>query len=225
MPRQRAPAQQRDRQLVTPFTDILLRFCNSVGSPGAALVDQEGETVDYAGVEDPYEIRVTAAELALVLRFVRDSNVPSWPQTTEVIVRARKASFAVASVGDGYAVVMRLPRHAFTLSRRALYEALRELSEEAGIDSVLRPEAERWCRVQVLTEVGNPLRPEAVWRAGNWHKLTIMGRYQEPGFAPRELGFRARLRTGEEFNLVREPLGRWYAEDLLSAGLASKPPS
>jgi hypothetical protein len=30
----------------------------------------------------------------------------------------------------------------------------------------------------------------------------------------RELGFRARLTSGAEFALVREPLGYWYAGDL-----------
>jgi hypothetical protein len=58
----RSPAQ-RDME-ATPFTPILDRVIAHVpGAYGAVLVDSEGETVDYAGLVVPYEIRVAAAYL------------------------------------------------------------------------------------------------------------------------------------------------------------------
>jgi hypothetical protein len=72
---------------------------------------------------------------------------------------------------------------------------------------------ERWTRVEVRTRIGDPRRPEAVWRAGAWCQLVILGHFEHRGAHP-ELGFRARLATGAEFTLVREPLGRWYVDDM-----------
>jgi hypothetical protein len=47
--------------------------------------------------------------------------------------------------------------------------------------------------------------------------VELLGRYESRLLEEGEVGFRARLANGEEVNLVRERLGRWYAEDLLSS--------
>ena len=61
-------AIDRDQE-ASPFSAILWRLCEGCSAHAAALVDKEGETVDYAGRISPYEIRVAAAELRLVLAF------------------------------------------------------------------------------------------------------------------------------------------------------------
>jgi hypothetical protein len=53
------------------FSAILGQLCDDCGALAAALVDGEGETVDYAGLLSPYEIKVAAAEWRIVLAVVR----------------------------------------------------------------------------------------------------------------------------------------------------------
>jgi hypothetical protein len=205
--RRRASAP-RDQD-ATPFGAVLLRMCDGTGALGAALVDTQGETVDYAGAVDPYEIKVAAAEWSLVLRALATSAIAGWPETRQVVVRARRRSYAVVSLPEGYAIVLQLGLRCFTPSERALAEAVREICSEAGLD--LPPEKrDHWSRVEVRPAPADPRRPEAVWVGGAWCRIEVLGRYQ----LHRETGYRARLSNGAEVNLVREKLGRWYAEDL-----------
>ncbi len=61
------PPPPRDQE-TTSFTDILRRLLRATsGARAAALVDFEGETVDYAGVLDPFELRIAAAHWQIVL--------------------------------------------------------------------------------------------------------------------------------------------------------------
>ena len=92
---------------------------------------------------------------------------------------------------------------------------MRDISKEAGLSVPLafRAEKERWTRVEVRTAKVDPRRPEALWRDGTWAALTILGHYEKSGALP-EVGYRARLLSGAEITLVREPLGRWYADDI-----------
>ena len=162
MTRPKRASGTRDQD-ATPFGAVLLRLCDSTGALAAALVDQEGETVDYAGTVEPFEIRVAAAEWRLVLRALGSSLVPGWAETNQIIVRARQRSFAVVALPEGYAIVLEVAR-----------------------------------------------RPHALWFGSSWVPIEVLGRYQLRG----ETGYRARLSNGAEINLVREKLGRWYAEDL-----------
>jgi len=57
-------------------------------------------------------------------------------------------------------------------------------------------------------------RPDAVWLNGSWQAVTVLGRYRSGDLARRERGYLARLSTGAEFSLVREPLGFWFADGL-----------
>jgi hypothetical protein len=198
------------------FSAMLTRFCESTSTLGAALVDQEGETVDYAGKLSPYDIRIAAAELRLILSLLQRSRVRAWRNAESIYLRAQHRSFAVITLGEGYALVVVLRRRAFTISPRALSELVREVSREAGLES--RPGTsqtrERWTRVEVRTAEDDRRRPALIWHGGTWCPLVIIGRYREEELRRREIGFRARLTSGEEFTLVREPLGSWYADAL-----------
>jgi hypothetical protein len=209
-------AGPRDQEL-SVFGSILLGLCEASGVRGAALVDQEGETVDYAGCIDPFEMRVAAAEWRLVLAFVRATPFASWPEANEIIVRARRRSYAVVGLAEGYAIVLELARRCFRVSARALAQALRELEREAGLSPLSRassPPRRRWTRVRVQTAQGDRTRPEAVWIGGEWNRVTILGRYRRADLGRREVGYLARLPSGAEFSLVREPLGSWFADEL-----------
>ena len=206
-------ALDRDQD-ASPFSAILWRLCEGCSAHAAALVDKEGETVDYAGRISPYEIRVAAAELRLVLAFTLTAAVPGFPEVREIRIRTGRRSYAVIALGDGYAIVLELVRYSLSVSSRAVAQATRELEFEAGITSVLQPGGTRWSRVEVRPSPADARRPEAVWLEGAWHAVTVLGRYRTGDLARRERGYLARLPSGAEFSLVREPLGVWFADDL-----------
>jgi hypothetical protein len=213
MSRRRKSPVERD-QAVSTFSATLQRLCEVSGALGATLVDQSGEAVDYAGYLDPYLLKVMAAEWRIVLDSIRLARRPGFGDVHEFIVRAKQKSFALVALEEGYALVLELPRGAFSFSRRAMTEAVRELELEAGLPaSVGTVKSERWSNVEVLTVPGDRLRPNAVWFEGAWRPVTVLGRYRDP-LRTRAVGYRASLTTGQEFALVREPLGLWFAGDL-----------
>ncbi len=197
------------------FSAILGRLCDDCGALAAALVDGEGETVDYAGLLSPYEIKVAAAEWRIVLAVIKESRMPGFHNIAGMTVRARGRTFVMEAMPDGYAVAVCLPQHAFNVSRRALGQAVRELGHEAGL---VLPEARaqvNWARVRVRTPPGSRLhrRPDAIWLENAWSPITILGRYQARDLSHSELGYLARLASGAEVFLVREPLGVWFIDN------------
>jgi hypothetical protein len=207
---------ERDQD-VSPFGGSLMRFCESSGALGAALVDKEGETVDYAGRLSPFDIRVAAAEWRLVLALIAACRVPSWRHARQLQVRASLRSYFVAALSDGYAIVALMPRHSFRVSARALSELTHDVAVEAGwpeLNSEGSGDPQRWLRIGVRTDERDRRRPIAVFHQERWCPVDIIGRYGEQELLPDEVGFRARLATGAEFALVREPLGKWFADRL-----------
>ena len=200
-------------QAASAFSGALLQLCQDTGASAAALVDSNGETVDYAGSIDPFDIKVAAAECRLLVGQLERSRLPAWAETSELMVRSSQRSFAVFILDAGYALVLCLARHCFRVSPRAVGEAVRVLSLEASLK--MPPafvSAGRWRRVYVRTAPSEPLRPQSMWHDGSWRDLIVLGRYRERAFNRRDRGYRARMSNGAEFFLVREPLDRWYAE-------------
>ena len=180
------------------------------------MVDAGGETVDYAGLLEPYEIKVVAAEWRIVLSVAHDSRLAGFQQVSGITVRARERSYCIEAMGDGYAIALRLPRHCFSISRRALSQALRELGQEAGIEQPPLGRAQStWASVQVRLSGGTrrQRRPDAIWLGGAWSPLVLLGRYQARDLSHSERGYLARLASGAEVFLVREPLGVWFIDN------------
>jgi len=206
-PRGRRGAPPRE-QAPSPFTAILENLVAvTPGALGAALVDFEGETVDYAGVIDPFELKVAAAHWQIVLSEIGSSplGVPR-----QITVRARARSYIVRQLQPGYAVVVVLhPRAAFAASDRALQDADARLCAEAGW--TLPRGSSRWYGVDVETDAADRGRPTRLRGTGGWHKVEVMGCMV--GLRPREKGFRVRLPSGAEMTLVRERMGRWFADE------------
>lgn len=194
----------------SPFTQALDRFCLLSGACCAALVDGEGETVDYGGTGDPYDIRVLAAEWRLVLQYSATS--PHLNDATDFLVRAQRKSFALEALPEGYALVAELPRRAATVSERALSHTRRLLCEEAGFGT---PPGKRaaWNNVTVREDGSRRHRPLEVSLDGQWHAIEILGVLVEHSARRRDLGYRIRLQSGQERTLVREALGHWYLEE------------
>lgn len=204
-------APPRDQEPST-FTTILERLLAATpGSLGAVLVDSEGEAVDYAGRLEPFELKVAAAHWQIALGEIREA-APMLGPMRQITVRARGRSYLVRSVQERYAVVVVLHRHAaFAVSERALQEADTRLSLEAGWP--VPRHASRWFGVEVETgrrgrERKRPLRLRV---ANRWQPVEVVGAVV--GLAPSERGFLVRLPSGAEMLLVRERLGRWFADE------------
>ena len=190
------------------FHRILDRLVNATaGGLGAALVDHEGETVDYAGMLDTFELKVAAAHWQIVLTQIDTEKLAGVRQIT---VRARTRSFVVRQLHEGYAVVLVLHRHAaFAPSERALQEAHRRLCAEAGWPAPPRDVC--WFGVEVETEPNARTRPARLRGARGWEPIDVMGCMV--GLRPREQGLSVRHPSGAEMSLVRERLGRWFADE------------
>jgi hypothetical protein len=199
-------------QRISAFGPILARLCDVARLPGAVLVDPDGEAVDYAGSREPFDLKVMAAEWCNAAQRARASGVRAFTEATELSVRASRRSFSIYGLDSGYSLVIELPRHCFAASRRAVGEALRCISDEAGLASPPGWALERWEGVEVSEGVGGTHRPTAVWRSGAWHPVEVLGRYASQDLQRRERAYRVRLGGGEEITLVRERLGLWFAD-------------
>ncbi len=199
---------QRD-QAISNFAATLGRLCEVLPALAAALVDGEGETVDYSGRLSPYETRVTAAEWQLVVDGLRNGNTLLAP-VEELVVRAAQASHAAYAITEGYVLVLRLPKRAFGVSRRAVVEAIRELCTEAGLAVPDRYTGEHWYHTEVQEDEAG--RPTSVWLEQQWLPAMVIGRFSHPDAVFGELGYRVMLDDGNELTLVRERLARWYRE-------------
>lgn len=202
-------AAPRD-QKASGFAPILQRLLDAVPAMLAvALVDFEGETVDYAGVLEPFDTRIAAAHLQLELRHVTDRLAPHTGPVRNLIVRTMTRHFVVRPVAEGYALVMVLGRNSsFTVSERAVCQAEWELRTEAGWDTPCV--AQHWVHARVEAEARDRWRPRRVLLGDQWQKLEVMGTVM--GLAGGERGFRVRTENGVEMTLVRELQGQWFAD-------------
>jgi hypothetical protein len=212
-PRSRKEAAPPRDQVSSPFTRVLERLVAvTPGALAAALVDFEGETEDYAGRLDPFELKITAAHWLIVLSESAEAGESSALGPIErLTVRARGRAYYVRRLEENYAVVLvLLPRAAFAVSERAMQEAIAGLSAEAGWP--LPRDATRWFWVEVEADrPGRAARPKRLKVGGTFQPVEVMGAVM--GLAPREHGFRVRLPSGAEMMLVRERLGRWFSDE------------
>ena len=196
-------------QNTTPFSEILERLRAAAGARSTALVDAEGETVDYSGRGDPFNIRILAAEWRLVLQHLKETKILG--ASYELVVRAHDKSFLVESLPEGYALVVELARRSTGVSDRALSEARKRLLAEAGFPSEEDPRG-NWSHVLIEEEPGNSRRPLRMETEEERQEVTVLGRIPNPNLQ-NERSFRVRLGNGQECTLVREPLGNWYREE------------
>ena len=200
----------RRDQMPSSFAPTLGRLCSSAGVVGAALVDSDGEAVDYAGRVSPFEIRVAAAELRIILSRLARSRHTAIRDTQQVTIRGANKSFGAVLLPEGYALVLQLLPRCFRVSPRALAEAVRECCENAGLDMPER--TGQWMRVQVNESPAPQRRPRSVWVHRKWLPVEVLGRWVGPELSSNEIGYRVRLLGGAEVTLVREPLAQWFAD-------------
>lgn len=204
----RPVAPQRDQD-ASSFTTILERLLATIsGSRGAVLVDSDGETVDYAGILEPFDLKIAAAHWQIVIAELQ--TLEHFDDPRQITVRARSRGYIVRRLPEGYGLVLVLhARAAFAASERAIDEIEAELCREANWD---RPAGSaKWFRVDVETLEPDHVRPHRMWAAGTWQAIEVLGTMV--GLRPREKGFRVRLAGGAEMSLVRETRRRWFADE------------
>lgn len=200
---------ERDQE-PTGFTQILQNLLDALpGAAGAALVDEWGECVDYAGVLEPYEIRVAAAHMQLELRKADEGLHDRLGEVGAVTVCAHKRTFIAHALLDGYILILVFTGGApLRVSSRAVAQAEYDIRLEGGWEPP--PEMERWVHLQVDARPHDRWRPRRVMLADAWQKIDVIGAVV--GLAEGERGFRVRTEGGAEMTLVRERLGHWYAD-------------
>lgn len=192
-------AHARDMD-ASPFARILVQLLTRLpGAFAAALVDAEGETVDYAGECEPFEIKVAAAELRLLLQHATPAEGDA---ARSIAVRAARRSLLIRALPDGYALTVLFRRAAgFTRSTRAFVACEHDLATEANWTP---PSSARWFAVDVQRDArGRPVSIGSV-------SLEILGVIV--GLGPFLRGYRVRTSTGAELMLVREPGNAWYTD-------------
>jgi hypothetical protein len=201
----RGGAAERD-QAESAFAVILSDLVQRIpGARAAALVDTDGETVDYATRSAPFEIKLAAAHWRIVLRELQGL----YGDACALSVRAATRSYVVRSLPQGYALALVLSCGASTAaSGRALPVCLHRLSEEACWDA---PRPLAWHPVQIQTDPRG--RPVATTTGDHPVPLEIMGTVAG-GLSRFERGWRVRLGEGEA-TLIREPSGHYYMDEPL----------
>jgi len=200
---------ERDQD-TTGFTHILQNLIEALpGVAAAALVDELGECVDYAGVLESYEIRLASAHLQIELRNVMAQLSGAFGTVRGLTVCARKRTFLAMRIVEEYNLIL-----VFTgggplpVSSRALAQAEYDIRMEGGWEPPV--DMERWIHLLVDARPHDRWRPHRVQLAEAWHEVDVIGTVV--GLAEGERGFRVRTRTGAEMTLVRERLGHWYAD-------------
>jgi predicted regulator of Ras-like GTPase activity (Roadblock/LC7/MglB family) len=203
---------QRD-QHESAFAAILGDLVSRVpGARAAALVDRDGETVDYAGSRNPYDLKVAAAHLRIVLdqALAQRCMAQALGDTRRVVVRASRGSFVVQRLPETYALVLCLARGAgFRGLTRAIPVCTRRLASEAGWP----PSPSPWHPVEVQIDARNA--PRALRFGDREDPLEVLGRFRTV-LPEHERAWRVRTFSGVEFTLVRESCGFWYMDALVA---------
>ncbi|HEY1696885.1 MAG TPA: roadblock/LC7 domain-containing protein [Polyangiaceae bacterium] len=200
------PSRAAREQHESEFARILAAFVGRVpGATGAALVDPDGETVDYAGDLDPFSVRVAAAHLRVVFDDARGR--PSLEGARWLALRASRGSFLIHEMDEGYALVVLFARASGLVGwRRAVASCASSLAVEAGWS---RRRA-AWFPLEVSTDARR--KPVCASTPSGTRQIEILGTLA--GSAPvGERGWRVRFETGVEATLVREPGGSWYSDE------------
>jgi hypothetical protein len=183
------------------------------GAFAAVLVDSDGECVDYAIAAarppydvEPFDVKVAGAHWAIAI----DAIPPMAPGCT-IICRGDKRSFLVRTLPDAYSLVVMLKRRAgFASFTRALDACERALAREAE----WKLDAGRGVWVSVDVETDERRRPVWLSTGALSSSVEVLGGLTKLGH--RERGWRVRLPSGGELNLIREPGNHWYADEKLA---------
>ncbi|MBI2394966.1 MAG: hypothetical protein HYV09_35680 [Deltaproteobacteria bacterium] len=196
----------------TGFTPILRQHVEATpGALGAALVDGEGEAVDYAGdTIDPFDLKIAAAHFRIVLSDIEKGKLAGeGGPTSRLLVLTDKRTFVLTALPEGYALLSILRANAaLGHADRSLDGTLRALHREAGW--AYPPGAFRWHPIDV--EIDARARPHRIRVRHQWTAVEPIGRVVV-GLQPGEVGWRVDVAAaGCETTLVLGRDDKWYAD-------------
>ena len=238
-------SRNRDRdQEESAFATILSALvARASGAQAAAIVDTEGETVDYAGSGDPFGLRVTAAHWRIVLR--QGDAQKSLGRLQWLAVRNARRSYLVHALPQGYALVVAFTRASRLLGwKHAVATCVRAICEEAGWASAQTegtdattaaagmPDRGRqteqtrqtgprdgWFRVDIIADERR--RPTSIRVGDRLYPLEILGSIvgradanaNGLGSARSARAWRVRLEKGVEATVIRTADGTWCTDE------------
>jgi predicted regulator of Ras-like GTPase activity (Roadblock/LC7/MglB family) len=210
--RDSVPPEGRDQD-ATSFAEILQELLSvEPRAVAAVLIDSEGETVDYASSLPSYFAKVAAATLRVVLDDVAAAcGKLDWGALTQAVIRARRRSFFVRPLPDGYALVLVLRRRVVNVSTRAVVLAACRLCKEAGWPTPAE-ESIPWHVAEIETRPSDRFRPLQMKAGDGWESLEVLGSVVGLAAESGETGYRCRLQGGAEVTLVRESTGTWFID-------------
>ena len=214
-PRARRPEAPRD-QLEGPFTVLLRRLFVDGRVLSAALVDSEGECVDYCTVTDPYEAKVAGAVLSLAHRQVqRFAEATDIGRLGSFEVHGAELDLITRDLGDGYCLAVATEAGGCDpeLVER-MGEVCVALRAEAGLETPTWDPSEPGLHVATREAVGWPFAPVsfAVGVGEAIPIVDVLGRWEEHGglTGSQLTCFRVRLEDGREETLAYdEAEDRW----------------
>jgi hypothetical protein len=209
MARRRRESNRDQRE--SAFTPILRRLFRQVPSVLAAIfVDFEGECIDYVSELDPYDAKVSAAHMQMLLALVRSQGtraICGEAYAFELITSSRECW--VRCVGEEYALIAILePGFDRMELRDALAYAGREFRREVGIETPRWDAQQSGLSVGVRAAAGWEYAPQGFWAGGVRVTITgVLGRWIERSASDGSelVCFRVRTLEGQELTLVHDP--------------------
>lgn len=197
-------------QVESAFTEILRRLRMKVPAVLAAVfVDTEGECIDYASKIDPYDAKVSAAHMLMMMDLVQGTRAKvGFGEPFLLEISTDQRDLWVMRMGGEYVLVVVLtPDCDRAEITHALATASAEFRGEVGLDAPTWEGSGKRLSVRVRASPGWRYAPDG-WVAGGV-RVTIsdvLGRWTESNDAGEEvICFRVRTSDGQELTLVHDP--------------------
>jgi len=119
------------REDKTSFYPILESLLNSVpGAHSAIFCDEEGESIEYCGAMNPYDIKIAGAYSTVILQLLRGRQSPT-PRT--IAISCSSLTMTIHEI-KGYTLTLILNRRTFSAAlESAIEKATEKFIHEAGL--------------------------------------------------------------------------------------------
>jgi predicted regulator of Ras-like GTPase activity (Roadblock/LC7/MglB family) len=185
----------------------------------AAFVDVDGECIDYISRTDPFEAKVSAAHMHMLLGDVAASFAKIGAgRTSSIEIEASRREIWTQRVAEGYVLVAVFAAGSERAQREAAIAlACAEFRHEVGLEAPPWERSRQRLSVRVRPARGWRYAPETYSEGGVRVTITdVIGRWTEAGgvMGDELVCFRVRTEEGRELTLVHDPDGDgWIARD------------
>ena len=124
-------SKEETREDKSNFSVILETLVSDVpGAIASMFCDEEGESIEYCGSMDTYDIKIAGAYSAIIIRQLKTEHSPN---TNFVEVTCHKRTLFVQQI-ERYFLVLILERRSFSANLEdAIEKAAAKFAEEAGL--------------------------------------------------------------------------------------------